>query len=540
MALAISKAVEGSVRELEIKRKAPLLRVIILVLAILVPIVSLSDLLTKDTLNGIIELALALVFVGCWFLLRAGRYLAVSRVSSAVIYLAVAFISVSGPADSAAASYRVVMYMIAALAYASIFLLDDVLPLVLAFANAALVGGFILVRLRGRVSGGELLNNLLVSLLFGGVAAFLVIQPTRLGRRISRDLEAERERGQERAALLTLAAEGSQGNLGALAMLEERVAQIRAAADAAMESVGRIETRLSELDGAADDATADAGSIGERVRDLSRHIEAESAAQTESAAAVNEMVASIGSVADSARKRREGLRGLLGTAGQGEERLGELLVSIGKVEGSVGAIRDMIGVINKIASSTNLLAMNASIEAAHAGEAGKGFAVVADEIRALAEGSSRNAKEIGLKLKEVVSTITGAAGEGERTRSSFADMRREIDAAIASFDEISAATGELSEGGRQILESIKALNDSSAGLSEGGSAILAAQERLLATQRRSKDSVQAVALDAGAVAERNRGLLEAAAAVAEVAQESSRRATALSETMAKAEALGEG
>lgn len=60
-----------------------------------------------------------------------------------------------------------------------------------------------------------------------------------------------------------------------------------------------------------------------------------------------------------------------------------------------GQVRTSAHRLGSLASTIRLLAINASIEAARAGEAGAGFAVVARDVRALAEDSETDLKEIG-------------------------------------------------------------------------------------------------------------------------------------------------
>ncbi|MBI4985700.1 MAG: methyl-accepting chemotaxis protein [Rhodocyclales bacterium] len=110
------------------------------------------------------------------------------------------------------------------------------------------------------------------------------------------------------------------------------------------------------------------------------------------AAAVEEITASIGQVAQRARETledskqagflaAEGARGVRAVADQMHTLAGAVAESSLQVE-HLGArsreIGSIVGVIREIADQTNLLALNAAIEAARAGEQGRGFAVVAD------------------------------------------------------------------------------------------------------------------------------------------------------------------
>jgi methyl-accepting chemotaxis protein len=538
MASKVKRTLSKGVIELEIRGKAPILRVFLLVILVILPIVSVSDLLTGDFISGIGEIALFGAILASLLMLRAGRYAIASRIASLVFYAGTTFLALGHPITATVEVYRLIAYTSAALAFASYFLVDPAIPIVLGVANALGSVLFVVLGFSATLPAGKLINEALVALVFCTLISFLVIAPARMSRGISGELEEERRRGMDRESMLEAAAERSETNMDAIGALSGKVDEMRAAADAALGAVSRIEARLAELNRTADGATTEALSIGDRVADFNRHIQTEASAQEESAASVNQMVASVASVSDSARNRRDGLSGLRGTAEEGERRLSSLLEAIRRMEGSVGSIRDMIGVINKIASSTNLLAMNAAIEAAHAGDAGRGFAVVADEIRGLAEGSARNAKEIGVKLKDVVTAITEAASEGARTGESFSGVKREIDQAIGSFDEIAAAMKELSEAGRQILETVRALNEASQGLREGGAAIAAAQGKLIELQGLAKEGVAVALDDAKAVAERARGLISASSSVSDVAKDGARIASELRESMARIKGSG--
>ena len=96
---------------------------------------------------------------------------------------------------------------------------------------------------------------------------------------------------------------------------------------------------------------------------------------------------------------------------KGLEDLYEMLSAMNeRTEGIESDVNEAINVVNKIssiASKSNILALNASIEAARSGEFGRGFSVVADEMGKLAKDSGSSAGEI----KATLAQITNHLGE---------------------------------------------------------------------------------------------------------------------------------
>ncbi|ALL68577.1 Methyl-accepting chemotaxis protein I serine chemoreceptor protein [Paraburkholderia caribensis MBA4] len=113
-------------------------------------------------------------------------------------------------------------------------------------------------------------------------------------------------------------------------------------------------------------------------------------------------------------------------------------------------VRDITSVIEGISFQTNLLALNAAVEAARAGNQGRGFAVVAQEVRALAERSSKAAKEIGALIKEMTGEMDASGIAVESAGKTIVDLLGAVKGVVELVDAIADASEEQSSGIDQV------------------------------------------------------------------------------------------
>ncbi|WP_019556309.1 methyl-accepting chemotaxis protein [Thiomicrorhabdus arctica] len=213
--------------------------------------------------------------------------------------------------------------------------------------------------------------------------------------------------------------------------------------------------------------------VGTASIDLSSRTQAQAASIEETAAALEQITATVSEHTDSTvhadvltHKTRE-------QSQTGMEIVEKARQSMNKITTSSEQISEITSLIDSIAFQTNLLALNAAVEAARAGEHGRGFAVVASEVRNLAQKSAEAASNI----KKIIEASVSQVKTGEQQVRQSGEMLFSINASIIEItdivDQITTSSREEKIGISQIniaISQIDGITQQNAALSEQASA----------------------------------------------------------------------
>jgi methyl-accepting chemotaxis protein len=283
--------------------------------------------------------------------------------------------------------------------------------------------------------------------------------------------------GQPREAAAALAAVASGDLAQPLVVPPGGEASVMGRLRAMQSSLARV---VQEVRTNAEAVAGASTEIASGNNDLSQRTEKQAAALQQTATSMQQLGATVGRNADSARQANQLAQGASAVAVRGGAVVGRVVETMRGIEGSSKRIADIIGTIDSIAFQTNILALNAAVEAARAGEQGRGFAVVAGEVRSLAQRSAEAAKEIkgligdsvervgqgtalvdeaGRTMEEIVGAIrrvTDIVGEISSASEEQAAGVAEIGRAIAQMDGTTQQNAALVEQSAAAAESLKA------------------------------------------------------------------------------------
>jgi methyl-accepting chemotaxis protein len=192
--------------------------------------------------------------------------------------------------------------------------------------------------------------------------------------------------------------------------------------------------------------------------DLSQRTEAQAAALEETAAAVDEITATVRNSADRAAEANKIVASARHNADASVTVVTNAVEAMARIEDASRRIEQIIDVIDDIAFQTNLLALNAGIEAARAGDTGKGFAVVAMEVRELAQRSASAAKEIKSLIETASSEVSSGVGHVRKTGDVLNGISHQIADISTHMNVIATAAQDQSSSLHEVNGSVNRMD----------------------------------------------------------------------------------
>lgn len=188
--------------------------------------------------------------------------------------------------------------------------------------------------------------------------------------------------------------------------------------------------------------------------DLSARTEQQAGSLEETASSMEELTSTVKQNGENARQASQLAAAASDVAVKGGAVVSEVVSTMGSINDSARKIVDIIGVIDGIAFQTNILALNAAVEAARAGEQGRGFAVVASEVRNLAQRSASAAKEIKVLIGDSVDKVETGSRLVQQAGSTMDEIVASVQRVTDIMGEITVASHEQEAGIDQINRAI--------------------------------------------------------------------------------------
>lgn len=224
------------------------------------------------------------------------------------------------------------------------------------------------------------------------------------------------------------------------------------------QTIERLSETIAMVVETSESIRSRAREISQSAVNLSGRTETQAATLEETAAALDELTASVRSAADGAKEVEAIVRSARNEAEESGKVVQGAVDEMTEIERSSDQISQIIGVIDDIAFQTNLLALNAGVEAARAGDAGRGFAVVASEVRALAQRSSAAAKEIKALISASTQHVDRGVEQVGRAGDALANIVNRVGHISTLVSSIASAATEQSIGLAEINVGVSQLD----------------------------------------------------------------------------------
>lgn len=277
-----------------------------------------------------------------------------------------------------------------------------------------------------------------------------------------------------------------------------------------------LTTEAANQTGHVDKTASAVNSILGNIKEFERLIDEQIASITQSSAAIQEMIASFGSLNGSVTTLSGQYSELMKSSKDGLEKQEIVESAIVKIVELAETLSNSNMMIEEIAKQTNMLAMNAAIEAAHAGDSGKGFAVVAEEIRKLAEDSADQTAQIREQVTQITNGIQEIVDANAASKANFDTIVDKIGTIDSLLSQVDQAVTEQSNAGKEVLSGLSHLSEMNSKISIASSDMSESSTHIAQTVDQLKRISNVVTESVTEMSDEVKTIDEAAATVAQI------------------------
>jgi len=457
-----------------IKSKASGVLFVLGLIIVMIPVVLVQSILKGDILSTVVEAIIGLSMVIAVFALFKGKFEIASNIPLVVSQIALIGLGILLEPISIFQLYLLELYMITPIILSLAVSKNEWYTLVSAGIGATVMPYIVFQEFIPRLPEVEKLQiteRFITASVFYFLISLFSIYVARNNRKSMEFMENVQQETEKTIVKISKVAMTAEQSVSANKLVEENFKKILDGSRGIKTTLKAFLSSSEKLSLNVRKALDSVAHTTKQVQIFDLQVEEQNTVVQESTASVNQMSASLDSVASITSIKRDSTGKLLSIAEKGMKEMEETNTAVEKATSDTHALLEINKIVSDIADRTNLLSMNAAIEAAHAGERGKGFAVVADEIRKLAGSTAENSRIIADSLKNVIISMDLSRNYAKNTNSIFETIVSEIRLVSEAFSEISGSTAELSQGGQEIMSSMQVLQDSSIAIKDGSNKI---------------------------------------------------------------------
>jgi methyl-accepting chemotaxis protein len=447
------------------------------------PLTLIQSLLTGGVESSIAQIVALVSLTLSMVFLYKGRYLSSVVTTTTIITLVLGLVTLITVGETPDRLYQSFFYMLGPVVMSSVYTSTWKTTFVTSLAGFVVViikmfGQFVPLFEPGTELRGALDQNFRTGLIIYLLMSIFIIYSVRTKQSHLRVMEQAQSKSEENLGKIGTVVSATLHQSKDFKLLENDFTQIVTSLSSMHRTTEEIAGQIDNLGVTIDEVNTSVQASQQEAQSFTKEVEKTDQVIQDSTAAVNQMSASLDSVAEIIRARLETTQQLKSYLVSGREGVDATKLAFTQVLKEMENLQEVNGIVANIASQTNLLSMNAAIEAAHAGEAGKGFAVVAEEIRKLASSTAENSQLISKNLGDLTGSIGETGSSIDVTIRAMDEIEQQINQVVQSFQEINYSASELSEGGKSIIRSMQTLLDSSSIIQSGSQSIATNQDQI--------------------------------------------------------------